>query len=89
MMISEEVGTNPLIPAAYDIAWSGMVLLVAAVAITALVSIGRARGADRDRRALWAIAVIVLPVLGSILWFVSDTRRDARARRADAHISSS
>lgn len=79
LMTSAEVA-NPLIPAAYDLAWSGVVVLALALAITALVSIVRASGGGRDLRMLWGIAVVLLPILGSICWFLSDTRRASRAR---------
>ncbi len=86
MVISDEA--NPLLPMAYDIAWSGVLLALAAIGVVALVSVARARGVDRERRMLWTLAVVLLPVLGAIGWFSSDTRREARARRRDARISS-
>lgn len=72
---------NPLIPAAYDLVWSGAILLVLVLVITALVSIFRASGGSRDLRMLWAIAVVLLPAIGAICWFLSDTRRQGSVSR--------
>ena len=60
---------NPLIPAGYDIAWSGLTLLVIALIVAALVSLARAARLLASVQALaWTLVVLFVPVLGAIAW---------------------
>lgn len=61
---------NPLLPAAYDVIWSGVVLVLVVLLIWAMVSIARS-GLDPRVRLVWAIIVLLLPVVGPICWFVA------------------
>ncbi|MGZ1490699.1 PLD nuclease N-terminal domain-containing protein [Brevibacterium sediminis] len=61
---------NPLLPAAYDVIWSGVVVLLVVLLIWAMVSIARS-GLDPRVRLVWAIIVLLLPVVGPICWFVA------------------
>lgn len=61
---------NPLIPAAYDLVWSSMVVLLLAVVVVGIVSIVRhAKHLDNLAYVLWILAVLMMPVLGVALWF--------------------
>ncbi|MCU4296707.1 PLDc_N domain-containing protein [Brevibacterium permense] len=71
---------NPLLPAAYDVIWSGIVLLLVVLLIWAMVSIARS-GLDPQVRLVWAIIVLLLPVVGPICWFV------ARPQNSDSSLS--
>lgn len=59
---------TPLIPSAYDIAWSGFVVVAIVLVVWSMVSICRS---DFDPRArlVWALIALFLPVLGSLPWF--------------------
>lgn len=60
---------NPLLPAWYDVVWTGATGLVIVFAIAALVSIGRAKDVTGWRALIWILAVLCLPVAGATLWF--------------------
>lgn len=65
---------NPLLPAAYDVIWSGIVVALVALLVWALVSIYRS-DLDAVAKLVWAIIVFLLPVVGPICWFVIESRR--------------
>ncbi|WP_228278190.1 PLD nuclease N-terminal domain-containing protein [Brevibacterium limosum] len=71
---------NPLLPASYDVMWSGIVLLLVVLLIWAMVSIARS-GLDPRVRLVWAIIVLLLPVVGPICWFI------ARSQKSDTGLS--
>jgi uncharacterized membrane protein len=71
---------NPLIPAWYDLIWSGLAVVAIAVMVTAFVSIGRAKGVTGTRALGWILVVLCLPFAGSIAWFLWGK---PRARTAD------
>ena len=54
--------------------WLAGVVAVAAW-VVALVDMVRRRGAERGQLAAWVLIVIILPVLGTILYFVIGRRR--------------
>ena len=54
--------------------WS---VLVLAADIWAIVNILQG-GADTERKVLWTVVVILLPVLGFILWFFMGPRTGKR-----------
>ncbi|MFZ4843407.1 MULTISPECIES: PLD nuclease N-terminal domain-containing protein [Mycetocola] len=63
---------NPLLPAGYDIVWSLVLLAIIGLAVAALISLARSprTGTPADSfRALWALAIIFLPLIGSLTWF--------------------
>jgi hypothetical protein len=61
---------NPLIPAAYDLAWSGVLVIWLALLIVALLQIRRAPALTPTTRAIWVLVVLVGPVIGPLAWFV-------------------
>ncbi|MCU1568095.1 MAG: hypothetical protein JWQ56_3032, partial [Pseudarthrobacter sp.] len=56
-----------------------MLLLNAVLFVAALVSIARNRIHNTGGTVVWALIVLSVPVLGSILWFLMG-RRDSRLR---------
>lgn len=69
---------NPLIPAWYDIVWSGAAALLLALMIVALVSIARSAKQLTSRQALgWTLLAILLPVVGPLSWFAIGRRSPA------------
>ena len=71
---------NPLLPAAYDVIWSGVVVLLVVLLIWAMVSIARSGLAPRVR-LVGAIIVLLLPVVGPICWLI------ARPQKSDTSLS--
>lgn len=71
---------NPLLPAAYDIVWSCVVLLMIALLIWALIGIARS-GIDPRVRLAWALVVVLLPLVGPICWLVARPRRERSSLR--------
>lgn len=66
---------NPMIPAGYDVLWTIAVVALAVVVIGALVSVGRAASRMSALLTLgWVLAVIFLPVVGSLAWFAVGRR---------------
>lgn len=62
----------------------GFFLILSAVLfIAALVSIGRDRTHTSGGTVVWAVIVLVLPVLGSVLWFLIGRRESFRSHLGD------
>lgn len=62
---------NPLIPAAYDIAWTAVAVIVLTLMVLALVSIVRvSKNLTTTQSMVWALLAIFVPVLGPLAWFV-------------------
>lgn len=75
---------NPLVPAAYDVAWSGVALALLALLVVALVSLARSAKALTSAQALvWTLVAIFVPVLGPLAWLFIG-RPAARASLAAA-----
>ncbi|WP_072313026.1 PLDc N-terminal domain-containing protein [Agrococcus sp. Marseille-P2731] len=68
-MIALAQAANPLLPAAYDVVWSLVVIVVVALAAAALWQILRARDLSGTQVLLWVLIVIVAPVVGALGWF--------------------
>jgi len=60
---------SPLLPTAADIVWSGTVVLLLALLVTALISLARSvRLLQPSEFALWAILAVLVPLFGPIAW---------------------
>ncbi|WEK61522.1 MAG: PLDc N-terminal domain-containing protein [Candidatus Microbacterium colombiense] len=70
---------NPLLPSVMDIALSAALFAVFVLTIVALVSWVRTPLPSRGAAALWACAILLLPLLGAVSWFTSQTYRSRRA----------
>ncbi|PCC46345.1 PLD nuclease N-terminal domain-containing protein [Brevibacterium aurantiacum] len=70
---------NPLLPAWYDFAWTAIVIVVIGLAIWSLVSLAQSK-VDAPTKLAWAVFIIALPILGSLVWLVH--RRNRRAELA-------
>ena len=65
--------TEPVMPPSFGIL--GFVLIVNAILfISALISIARNRAYTSGGTVVWALIVLAVPVLGSILWFMIGRR---------------
>lgn len=71
---------NPLLPAAFDVTWSALVLVLVPLVlfVIAAVSVMRSPRYTGGGKALWVLVLWALPVLGPIGWFV--VGRTARVR---------
>ena len=67
---------HPLLPAAYDVIWSGVVVLLVVLLIWAMVSIARSR-LDPRVRLVWAMVLLLLPVVGPICWLAARPQESA------------
>jgi len=73
---------NPLAPAGYDIAWSLILVIIAAAVIAALVSIYRHRSQMSGIEiAVWVAVCLFVSIVGPAAWFAIGGRRirDERA----------
>lgn len=72
---------NPLVPS-WDI--MGFLLILNAILfIAALVSIARNRTHTTGGTVVWALIVLAVPVLGSVLWFLVGRRETSSSRLRD------
>lgn len=70
---------NPLLPAAFDIAWSSVAVVLLALTIMALVSLARhAKRLPITAALVWTLVVLLFPVVGALAWFAIG-RRSVRA----------
>lgn len=66
---------NPLLPEAFDIAWSLSVLLVATLAVVALVSLVRnAKHLSALESLGWTALVVLIPLIGPVAWLAIGRR---------------
>lgn len=61
---------NPLLPAYYDLVWSGIVVAVLALTATAIWQALRSKDYSGGQQLMWALLIVVVPVLGALAWFV-------------------
>ncbi|HAG59124.1 MAG TPA: hypothetical protein DCR15_19325 [Arthrobacter bacterium] len=72
---------NPLVPS-----WGimGFLLILNAILfVAALVSIARNRTNTTGATVVWALIVLAVPVLGSVLWFLIGRRETSNSRFRD------
>lgn len=68
-MIRSSAAENAILPAWYDVAFSVVPLVIAALTVMAIVSLVRRwRALSVVEAALWTAFVVVLPVVGSLVW---------------------
>lgn len=73
--------SNPLIPAAYDLVWSIVVIATLVLIVVALVSLGRtARRLSPWVTLAWAALIVVVPVLGAAAWLAAGRRGEPGPR---------
>ncbi|MBW9094500.1 PLDc_N domain-containing protein [Microbacterium jejuense] len=66
---------NPLVPAAYDITWSIVAVVVIALTCLALISLIRSgRPLSLIQATIWTLLILVVPVLGPIAWLAVGRR---------------
>lgn len=68
---------NPLAPSAADAMGSVIAVLVVVLAIVAIVSLSRCRGLSPRQALLWALLIVLVPVLGPLAWLVAGRRASA------------
>lgn len=68
---------NPLIPTAYDVVMSALVMLAIVYSIAAIISMLRIRSLNGGRFLVWLLLVLAAPVLGATAWFVYGRRSEA------------
>ena len=73
---------NPLIPAAYDIAWWLIAAIVIALTVVALIVLARsAKHLTTTQALVWTLLILFVPVLGSVAWLAIGRRTGALASR--------
>lgn len=70
---------NPLIPSAFDVVMTLVLLIALGLSFAAFISMIRTEALTGWRFLLWALAAFLLPVVGATAWFTT-TRRE-RAER--------
>lgn len=79
--MSATVNNNPLLPAAYDVAWSVTVVGVILLMVIALISIARTTKRITSWQALiWTLVAIFIPFVGPLSWLFIGRRSAHRAR---------
>ncbi|HEY3438887.1 MAG TPA: PLDc N-terminal domain-containing protein [Actinotalea sp.] len=64
---------NPLWPAAYDLLWNGLMVLVSGLMLAALLDVMRT--ATFLRAIEWVVLIVLVPVAGPMIWFAYGRRR--------------
>ncbi|TXK18660.1 PLDc N-terminal domain-containing protein [Homoserinibacter sp. GY 40078] len=65
---------NPLIPGPGDVVMTVLAIAAFVVSCVAIVSLSRTRQLPARRVLLWALVILLLPVLGAVAWLVSNDR---------------
>jgi len=66
---------NPLMPAGYDLVWSGAAVVVFGLAVWGIVSLSRsARRLSSTMVLVWALVILLVPVLGPVSWLFAGRR---------------
>ncbi len=66
---------NPLMPAAYDLVWSAVALVAFGLVVWAIVSLSRrARPLPSRVVLMWALVIVVVPILGPVAWLAAGRR---------------
>jgi hypothetical protein len=65
---------EPLIPALFDIAWNGVVVIALVAFVVALVQIRRTPSLSSTARAIWVLIVLFAPIAGPVVWFFTGRR---------------
>ncbi|PCN49754.1 hypothetical protein Csp2054_00770 [Curtobacterium sp. 'Ferrero'] len=74
--------SNPVIPMSYDLIWGALTVVMFALLVAALISIGRHAAEMGVIVALvWAVVAIVMPFLGPAAWFFVGRRQSGSASR--------
>ena len=63
---------EPLIPAFYDMVWSGFVVIALVALVVALVQIKRVKRApslSSTARAIWVLIALFAPIAGPVIWY--------------------
>lgn len=67
--------SSPLLPTAYDLVWSLVLLCYLGLVVGALISLGRsARRLGPAISLVWALVILLLPLLGPATWFLAGRR---------------
>lgn len=62
--------SDAVLPAAYDLAWSLIPLVVLLLAATVGLMIERRGGASWPQSILWFLLILIVPVLGFVIWVI-------------------
>ena len=68
------------VPPIYDWIWTLVVVVIPVAMIAAIVQISRCKLLSGSAQIVWALAVLFLPLLGAIGWFVARPRESARTQ---------
>jgi uncharacterized membrane protein YhaH (DUF805 family) len=76
---------NPLLPAAYDVTWSVVVIAVLLLMVVALISLSRtAKRITQAQALVWTLVAIFVPVVGPLSWLFIGRRAANRTLDAAA-----
>lgn len=76
-----EVAQNPVLPAAYDIVWSAVVVIYFIAILALCLHVARTTSLSSSNRVLWILVIVAAPVVGAIAWYASaEWRRQNQGR---------
>jgi hypothetical protein len=73
---------EPVIPVAFDVFGVTIIVLWAVLVLTALITVSRSRSVSANQRLGWMLAILILPVIGSLVWLATLAIEGSRLRRA-------
>lgn len=71
---------NPLLPAPLDAVYTGFAVLAVLATVVAAVQVVRAP-VSLERRLLWLLVVLLIPILGMLAWYLEGAVRCAAGAR--------
>lgn len=79
---------NPLIPAAYDLVWSSITLLMLVLLVVCLISLARnARLLTSGQALVWTLVAIFVPIVGPLAWLFIGRRAAVNGGARSAPLS--
>ncbi|WP_223692178.1 PLDc N-terminal domain-containing protein [Leifsonia poae] len=73
--------SDPVLPSGFEFFGPAILILWAALTITALVSLTRSRSLTGAQHVIWTVAVLVIPVIGASGWLIKSALQ--RAHRSE------
>jgi len=73
---------EPVIPVAFDVFGVTIIVLWAVLVLTALITVSRSRSVSANQRLGWVLAILILPVIGSLAWLAALAIEGSRLHKA-------
>ncbi|WP_314149193.1 PLDc N-terminal domain-containing protein [uncultured Leifsonia sp.] len=76
------MSSGPVIPWIYEVGGYAIFFFYAAIVIWALVEVARSATLTPTKRALWVLAIVVLPLVAAVTWLILNAVERSQRRRS-------